>query len=198
MLVLASVTIITLDYHGEANRAINRTRNVFADAVSPLQRGVQAALHPLGDVVSAPFHYGELQTENDRLRAEIGTLDRELGSQSYAQNLEREVQLLRDVPFAGNLPEVPAMVIVTSTSNFEPTIEIELGSSSGVAVGMPVISGEGLVGTVTGVSGSTATVLLVTDPHQTILVADPSGNLCSSLPAKARAMRSPSLVRLEP
>jgi len=176
MLVLASVTIITLDYHGEASRAIGHVRDAFADAVSPLQRGVQAVLHPLGDIVSAPFHYGELQTENDQLRAEIGALSRELNSQSYASNLEREVQDLSNVPFAGNLPVLPAEVIAPATSNFQPTIEIELGSSGGVAVGMPVISDKGLIGSVTGVSGSTATVLLISDPRQMIEVADLAGD----------------------
>ena len=177
MLVLASVTIITLDYHGEASRAIARVRNGFADAVSPLQRGVQAVLHPLGDVVSAPFHYGQLQTENDQLRAEIGALSRQLNSEAYAHNLEQQVQVLRNVPFAGNLPVLPAEVIAPATSNFEPTVTISLGSSGGVSSGMPVISDKGLIGSVTGTSGSTATVELITDPRQPpIQVADSAGD----------------------
>ena len=38
-LLLVSVTVLTLDYRGEASRAIGHVRNGFAQVVSPFQRG---------------------------------------------------------------------------------------------------------------------------------------------------------------
>jgi rod shape-determining protein MreC len=177
MLVLASVTVVTLDYHGEASRGINHVRNGIADAVAPLQRAVQDVLHPVGDLVAAPFHYGSLQTENAELQREIGDLQRSAAEQQYGQNLVKEVQLLGNVSFAANIPLLPAEVIAPSSSNFQPTVEIGIGTSSGVGKGMPVVTGGGLLGTVESASSSTATVLLVSDSRQSIEVADQAGDV---------------------
>ena len=55
-------------------------------------------------------------------------------------------------------------VIDNGFSNFENTVTIDKGTSSGMAVGQPVVPAGGLVGSVEAVSASTATVVLLTDP----------------------------------
>jgi rod shape-determining protein MreC len=176
MLVLASVTVITLDYHGEASRGIDHVRNGIADGVAPLQRAVQDVLHPVGDLFAAPFHYGALQTQNAELRRQIGDLQRSISEQEYGQNLVKEIELLGNVSFAANIPLLPGEVIAPSSSNFQPTVEIGIGTSSGVGKGMSVVTGAGLLGTIESVSSTTATVLLVTDSRQSIEVADQAGD----------------------
>lgn len=172
MLVLASVTVLTLNYHGEANRMVTHVRNGVADALSPLQRGLAAVMHPFGDVVSAVFHYGQLQQENAKLRTQVGALSMQLSESKYATNLVREVQLLSALPFAGNITSVPAEVIAQSSSNLELTVELDRGTSSGVGVGMPVVANSGLIGTVIASSTSTSTVLLLNDTRSTLEVQD--------------------------
>jgi rod shape-determining protein MreC len=172
MLVLASLTVLSLDYHGEASRAISHVRNGVADALSPFQRGLAAAMHPFGDAVSAVLHYGQLQTDNARLRNEVGQLSSQLAESNYATKAEQQAVELSTLPFAGNISEVPAEVIAGSSSNFEATIEINEGTSSGVGKNEPVVSGAGLVGSVISASATTATVLLITDPRSTIEVQD--------------------------
>jgi rod shape-determining protein MreC len=176
MLILVSVTVLTLDYRGEANRAIGHVRHGFAQAVSPFQRAAQALLHPVGDVVSAAFHYGSLQTDNAKLRQENGALQRQLYADRYAARISNSLAALGNLPFIGNLPTVHAQVTEASTSNFQLTIELNQGWSSGVGVGMPVVAQSGLVGTIASASASTSTVLLLQDTRQTVEVEDNLGH----------------------
>jgi rod shape-determining protein MreC len=55
-------------------------------------------------------------------------------------------------------------VLSGPVSNFQHTIEIDKGSSAGVKVGMPVITGAGLVGRVEQVTNGRSVVRLITDP----------------------------------
>jgi rod shape-determining protein MreC len=60
---------------------------------------------------------------------------------------------------------VAAQVVSGPRSNFSHAIEIDKGTDDGLAVGMPVVTGGGLVGRISRASGSTATVQMVTDPE---------------------------------
>src|ERR1700744_258888 len=111
MLVLASLTALSLDYHGEASRGITHVRNGVADALDPFQRALAAAMHPFGDAVSAMFYYGQLQTDNARLRSEVGQLSSQLAESNYAAKLETEHEQLANLAFAGNISTIPAEVI---------------------------------------------------------------------------------------
>jgi rod shape-determining protein MreC len=176
MLVLVSVTVLTLDYHGEANRAIGHVRNAFAQVVSPFQRAAQAVLHPVGDVASAAFHYGSLQTENAKLREQNGALTRELYADGYAARTAKSLTALDNLPFVGTLPTIPAQITERSSSNFESTLELNQGWSSGVGAGMPVVGQAGLVGTILSASQSTSTVLIVQDTRQAVGAEDNTGH----------------------
>ncbi len=172
MLVLASLTVLSLDYHGEASRAITHVRNGVADALDPFQRALAAAMHPFGDAVSSMFHYGQLQTDNARLRSEVGRLSAQLAESNYAAKLEAQHAQLSNLPFAGNISTIPAEVIAGASSNFENTIEIDKGTSSGIGKSEPVVADSGLIGTVLSASATTATVLLISDPRTIIEVQD--------------------------
>ncbi len=177
MLVLASITAITLDYHGEASRAIGHVRNGVRDVLSPVQRVAAAALHPLGDVFAGAVHYGQLQAENAQLRRELGLVNGELASGAQAMRASEQLVALAHLPFVGaNIPTVAASVISLATSNFQQTIELDRGTSSGIGPGMPVVASGGLVGTVTSASASTATVELITDASSSISVRDVATN----------------------
>jgi rod shape-determining protein MreC len=55
-------------------------------------------------------------------------------------------------------------VVSGPTSNFSHTVELDKGSGAGIEVGMPVVTGEGLVGRVRQVTSSHSIVQLLTDP----------------------------------
>lgn len=163
MLVLASITVLTLDYHGEANRGLTHVRNGVLDGLAPIQRVVAAVLHPVGDAFAGAAHYGSVQQQNQVLQSAIGTLRREVAADNVATAQAKELLKLQALPFVGNIPQVDAQVLSGPTSDFKYTFEIDKGTSSGVGVGMPVVGSGGFVGTVQSAGASTAQVVLLQD-----------------------------------
>lgn len=163
LLVLTSVTLLTLDYRGSGAGAISFVKDGVRDAFAPVQEVSDKAFAPVGNFVGGILHYGDLEAENDRLRREIADIR---GGLYRAENAERELRALSDnldLPTPEDIPRVDARVVSTNPSNFAFTVEIDKGTSSGIATGMPVVTGAGLVGEITDVSRNRSVVQLVTD-----------------------------------
>lgn len=164
LLILASATVITLNYRGHAQGIISGAKSGAHDVLAPVQSAVTAVLRPIGNFFEGAFHYGALEQQNARLEAQ----NQALRSQAQgAQAAERENQSLRqqlNLPYLSGIATVSADVISTSPSNFSDSVVLDKGRSAGVDVGMPVVSGAGLVGRVTEASRTRSTVLLITDP----------------------------------
>jgi rod shape-determining protein MreC len=164
LLVLTAITFVTLDTRAGGSGVIGQVRAKAHDAFAPVQDATHSALRPVGDFFTGVVHYGDVKRENARLRDELAKVR---GQQLQAADAQRELQLLlgqQHLDFVGNIPTVPAQVVGTSSSNFELSMQINRGTSSGVAVGMPVVAGAGLVGRIVEVSAKRSTVLLLTDP----------------------------------
>jgi len=164
ILLLISVTVVTLDYHGEVSRAIGHVRNGVMDVLSPFQRAADSILHPIGDVFAGAIHYGQLSTQNNQLRAQIGILQRRTALQNYSLAAARQIEILNRLTFT-NISSVDGQVIAPAASNFRRTIEINLGTTEGVGPGMPVVGTSGLIGTIISSTGSASIVELILDAH---------------------------------
>jgi rod shape-determining protein MreC len=171
VLVVASITIITLDARGGFHRISSGARSVAADAFSPVRTAVDDIIEPVGSFLAGAVHYGALRQQNERLQQQLDQLNMEKASQSYAQqSLTQLKQLskLYNVPWVGNLQWVAAEVTDYGTSNFAATIDISVGRADGVQLGMPVVGGGGLVGQVVQANHHTATVRLITDGQSAV------------------------------
>ncbi|MGA8680832.1 MAG: rod shape-determining protein MreC [Acidimicrobiales bacterium] len=171
ILILLSVTAITLDYRGEASRAIKSVRNGARDAISPVQRVLADVLHPIGDLFSGAVNYGSAVKANEQLRNELGALRRQALENETAERQLQEILTEQNLPYVQNIPQLLAEVISGSSSNFQETFEIDRGTSSGVGVGMPVVAGPGLVGIVVSAGSSTSVVQAITDPDSSFGVS---------------------------
>lgn len=177
ILVLASITAITLDYRGPASRALGSLRNGARDAVSPVQRGLADAFRPVGDFFAGAVNYATVVNDNAELRQQVGELRRQALENENAEQQLDEILAVEKLPFLQNSKSIVAEVTSGASSNFELTIEIDRGTADGVGVGMPVVSGAGLVGTVTTAGTSTSLVRLITDPSSHIGVRFPNGTI---------------------
>jgi rod shape-determining protein MreC len=163
LLALTSVTVITLDYRGAGSGTIDSVKRTARDALAPVQSAASGVLEPIGSFFSGLTHFRSLERENERLQAELDAMRAE---QITTEGAEREREALLDLmrlDFSSTIPAVPARVLVNAPSNFQNTVVINRGSTSGVAVGQPVINGAGLVGRVLEVSDRTSTIQLLTD-----------------------------------
>ncbi|MGD0253992.1 MAG: rod shape-determining protein MreC [Acidimicrobiales bacterium] len=170
LLVLASITIITLDYRGGGHGAISTLKRAAHDTFSPVQRGVDAIVHPIGSFLAGAVHYGSVEQQNAKLRAAIGDLERRvLEGRATRQELE-QLEQLEHLPWTDGIQTVTGEVVGLNTSDFAATIRLNVGTSSGVDMGMPVVGGVGLVGQVIEAWKSGSTVRLVTDPRFAVSV----------------------------
>jgi rod shape-determining protein MreC len=164
VVTLLSVTVVTLDLRGQGGGVVDGVRSGARDALAPVEAAVGRVAEPVGDMVGGMLHYGELEAENARLHRR---LEEESGYRLRAEDAERERRRLLEqerLSFAGHIPALSARVVSTAPSNFDLAVEIDKGSSAGVTMGMPVITGAGLVGTVAEASTRRAVVRLVVDP----------------------------------
>lgn len=162
LLVLSSILLITLDQRGSV--LIDRARSLFHLAVQPFDTAARAVSRPVITAWRGVFDYRDLEQENERLRAEI---DAQRGAfiEAKASIYEfQELLALNRLMGTAGFPSVTVQVQGNSPGNFQNTLEIDKGSIDGIAVGMPVVSGAGLVGKITQVFPNSAIVQLVVDP----------------------------------
>jgi rod shape-determining protein MreC len=168
LLVLASVTIITLDARGGFHRITSGVKSVAADAFAPVRSGVDGIIQPVGSFLAGSVHYGAVRQQNQKLQEEIDQLKLQERSAADAVQAMKQLSALLNVPFIGNLQTVPTEVTNYGTSNFAATIDIGVGRSEGVHLGMPVIGAGGLVGQVVQANHSSSTVRLITDGQSAV------------------------------
>jgi len=163
LLVLTAITLLTLDQRGTGSGVFETLRHGARDAFAPINDAADKVLQPVGNFFEGTIHYGDLKDENARLREQNDELR---GKVLQSEGSARELQSLLDqqsLSYVGDIPRVRARVVATAASNFELTVEIDKGTHDGVAKGMPVVAGAGLVGRIVEASRTRATVLLLTD-----------------------------------
>ncbi len=168
LLVLTAVTLLTLDERSSGLGVMDSVRDGARDAFAPVRDAVDSAVRPVGDFFQGIVHYGRLEDANARLREQLAERDGELARVADAQRERKMLLDQQQLGFAGDIPSVSARVVVASPSNFDLSVELNRGRNAGVAPGMPVVTGGGLVGRVVDASRSRATVMLLSDPTSNV------------------------------
>lgn len=167
LLVLASITLITLDARRSSGSPVDPLRQAAAAVFGPLQSGATSAGDPVDDLRDRLAEVERLQADNDRLKAENERLAAELRTTDYVRNRAAELDRLLKVAPAYDI--TPARVIaIGGAQNFNQTVTIDSGTADGVHPDMTVLNGDGLVGRVVRVTRATATVLLIGDRNSTV------------------------------
>ena len=168
LLVLAAITIITLDARGGFHVVTSGVRSVASDAFSPVRSGVNAIVEPIGSFLAGSVHYGAVREQNQKLQAEIAQLRMQQASATDQGEALKQLSALLNLPYLGNLQTVPAEVTDFGSSDFAATVDLDVGRADGVQLDMPVVGAGGLVGKVVVVSHHTATVRLITDGQSAV------------------------------
>jgi rod shape-determining protein MreC len=180
ILVLAAVTLVTLDVRGHGSSALRHLRDRGQSVLSSLQSGVHDGLRPIGNFLTGAADYGSLRAENSRLRQEVAAARSVQEQAAYDQQQADRILALSHIPFAAQYGTVVANIIDESSSNFDAALTLGKGASSGLAVGQPVVTASGLAGQISSVSAGTSSVTLVGDPQLIFGVGLPGGNVGSA------------------
>jgi rod shape-determining protein MreC len=163
VLLVASVTLIAVGLRDVG--VVRDVREGAATALDPVENAVDWVTSPVRNAWHGVTDYDDVKAENERLRARVAQSEGDRVAGADAEKQLADLSKVLDLPFARSLPKVTARVVSGPRSNFSHALEIDKGSEDGLAVGMPAATAAGLVGRVTQVTRSSATIDLLTDPE---------------------------------
>jgi rod shape-determining protein MreC len=164
LLLAAALALITADYRSGGGGPFAVLRRVVAAVFGPAERVATVIVRPVGEAVDNVRHLGDYRERIGVLERENATLRTQLRTSEAARRRAAELDTLLRVAGLGQYRVVPAQVVAVGRAlGFEWTAAIDAGSRDGVRADMTVLSGDGLVGRVSAVGPTSATVLLLPD-----------------------------------
>ncbi|WP_201732021.1 rod shape-determining protein MreC [Acidithrix sp. C25] len=164
ILILVSISLISVSYK-KTPPFITGARGYVRDIVTPIRQGATALVTPIYNTIIGAFDYSSLKATNQKLVNEIALIRNQRVVDAGAARSLAQLSKQLKIPYVGNIPSTPAQVISVTPTNLQMSVEIDKGTSDGVAIGNPVVSNLGLVGRIIQVSPSSSTVLLLNDPN---------------------------------
>ncbi|MGF1428169.1 rod shape-determining protein MreC [Kitasatospora sp. LaBMicrA B282] len=165
LLVAVAFALITVDIKGGESSPLNGARRTAADVFGPIERGAAGSVDPIARTVRAIRDSGTEESRLNQINAENTELRQKLASSDAATGRTKQLDdLLRTAGTGGYTIKAAQVIAIGAAQGFSWTVTIDAGSDDGLQRDMTVINGQGLVGRVTTVAPTTATVLLATDP----------------------------------
>ncbi len=130
---------------------------------SPLQNASSKASGATSGFFQQIWNFRGTAQENEQLKQRLAALETELNNARKAEAENERLKQLLSLNEQSDIKSVPARVIARDPSVWFNTITINRGSTAGIAVNMPVVTGGGIVGRVITVSPFAAQVMLITD-----------------------------------
>ncbi|WP_316521468.1 rod shape-determining protein MreC [Kitasatospora brasiliensis] len=165
LLVAVAFALITVDIKGGEDSPLGPARHAAASVLGPVERGAATVVDPVADTVRAFRDAATNSGRTDQLARENTELRQKLASSDMATGRTKQLDdLLRTAGTGGYTVKAAQVIAIGPAQGFSWTITIDAGSDDGLTRDMTVVNGQGLVGRITTVAPTTATVLLASDP----------------------------------
>ncbi|MFF1376646.1 rod shape-determining protein MreC [Streptomyces sp. NPDC058308] len=169
LLVAIAFALITVDIRGGEDSPVDGARRAAATVFGPVEEGMSSAVDPIGNAIGAVRDSGERHNRIAELERQNAALKAKLGSDDRNRSRVHQLDSMLKKAGAGQYGIKGAEVIgIGAAQGFSWTVTIDAGAHDGIKRDMTVLNGDGLVGRVTTVGPSTATVLLANDPDFTV------------------------------
>ena len=163
LLIVGSFVLLTVTYGSGSNGLQRGVSTIF----SPVQSVADGALKPARDLVNWFDQTFDARGRNERLQDELRTERRQAVGAAAALAENTQLRKLLKLDRSGAIPSgyepVTGRVIARSPTVWFADVTIDAGSGDGVEVDDPVVNGDGLVGTISAVTGGSAQVTLIAD-----------------------------------
>lgn len=170
VLLAVAIGLILVSYADGSNSVFRHVRSGTGSVFGGAEHAASAVGRFFSRSGSDSSQVSSLQKEVVRLRAELSQAQ---VSKSDAAQLHAMLLLA-----GAEQVKVVAASVIAVGQDYEQTVTLDVGTRDGIKVGQTVLNGQGLVGNVTAVTGSTATVQLASTASAVIGVAvSPSGQL---------------------
>lgn len=161
-LLIANLVVMAVDAR-DADGQQKLLRIWTQTFASPIQNASSKATGATSGFFQQIWNFRSSAYENDELKQRIAALETELNNARQAQTENERLRALLNLSDQSDIKSVPARVIARDPSVWFNTITINRGSTSGISVNMPVVTGGGIVGRVITVSPFASQVMLITD-----------------------------------
>jgi len=163
LLIVGSFALLTVTYGQGSNGMQRGVSTVF----SPIQSVADRALKPARDSINWFDETFDAKGRNSRLHSELEVARRQAVGAKAAMSENEQLKKLVGLDNSGAIPggydEVTGRVVFRSPTVWFSDVTIDVGSGDGVEVDDPVVTGDGLVGKVSAVTGGSARVTLIAD-----------------------------------
>jgi rod shape-determining protein MreC len=162
ILLIANVGMMAFNARDEATS--QRMFRVWMQAAaSPAQTVSSRASGAGSNLIRQIINFRSTAVENEQLKQRLWQTEQELRNARQATQENERLKGLLALKEQGKYQQVAASVIARDSSVWFNTIMIDRGSSSGIGLNMPVVTGSGIVGRVIAVSPWTSQVMMITD-----------------------------------
>ena len=176
VLVILALALLTISFRSPTSGALHSLQGAGSTALSPFQTAATRVAQPFRDAYDYVDGLTGAKSENVQLKQEVRQLRTEvLANAALANKAAQLEQLLRfeqGSRFPKDFRAVNAAVSSFPDGPFTHSLTIDAGSSSGLRINTPVVSGGGLVGRVTNVTPHSAVVTLLTDEASWVSARD--------------------------
>jgi rod shape-determining protein MreC len=169
VLVLVALTLITISFRSPTAGALHDIQGAGSSALRPFQIAATRVAQPFRDAYdyvsglsSAKSELARLKRQYRQVRAEA---IRNRAEAVKAQQTDKLLHFEQGSTFPKGFRPINAAVVSYPGGAFTHTLTIAAGSSSGVGLNSPVVSGDGLVGIVSNVFPTTAIVTPLSDSY---------------------------------
>ena len=175
-LVVVALALVTISFRSPTAGALHDVQGAGSTALRPFQIAATRIAQPFRDGYDWVASVSSAKSENARLKRELRQLRRQAidnrAAAIKAQQTEKLLHFKQGANFPADYRAVSAEVTSFPSNAFTHSLEIAAGSSAGVRLNSPVVSGDGLVGIVSNVQPQTAVVTLLTDPSTFVAARD--------------------------
>ena len=130
---------------------------------APVQSATSKVSGASSGLISQIINFRSTAVANEQLRTQLASTELELRKARESALENERLRGLLNLKEKTGYEQINARLIARDASVWFNTVTIDQGSSSGVAINMPVVTPEGIVGRVIAVSPWTAQVMLITD-----------------------------------
>lgn len=166
LIFLLALSLISANIHSRENMSF--FESLVVGITSPVQKVVGGISGRIDNVWRGYFYLVGTQKENEDLKRELQELKLQLHRYREADLANQRLRALLNFKKSIATSLLPAELVAFDPSGWFQTILIDKGSSDGVAQDMAVVSADGLMGRVIGVSSHYAKVLLILDANSAV------------------------------
>jgi rod shape-determining protein MreC len=195
VLLVLALALITLDYRDGSSGPVRGLRQVGGSVFGTAERVTSAVTGPFVGFFSHGTGSGS-GSQVASLQRQILQLRAELSQEQLSKAEYRQLSSLLQLSGRGGY-RIVAATVVAMGQGYAQTVTLDAGTADGITTGDTVLNGQGLVGTVTAVSGQTCAVLLATDATSVVGVTLAPGGQVGWVTGPGKTRSGSGLLRLQ-